>query len=580
MANKKIINQLNWKMGGKAGEGIMSAGLMFSKCATRGGLNVYNYTEYPSVIKGGHNTYQVKVDDKEVYFISKKIDLLVALDKESVDLHKADLQAGGGIIYDPDAIKLNSQDLPQIKLCPIPLEKIALEQKNRILKNTVALGATLGLLDYDLEILSSMLGEMFQKKGEEVVKMNIGAAKAGYDYAKKNFGDFGYKLERVKSKPKMVLSGNEAIACGMQAAGCKFYSAYPMTPSTGVLHFLKAKEKSYNMVVLQSEDEISAIAMAIGANYSGARGATGTAGGGFCLMVEHLGLAAITETPIVVVESQRPGPATGLPTWTEQGDLRFLIHAAQGEFPRVILAPGDTTEAFYLTTEAFNLAEKYQLPVIILSDNLLSESFESVNEFDLKKVKINRGEIISETELAKMNNFLRYKLTKSGISPRSLPGMAGGLYNANSDEHDEYGTTTEESEMRIKMNDKRFAKLKLLEKEIPKPKLYGDKDAKITLIGWGSTKKPILEALKFFREEGIKVRFLHYTYLWPFAHQGLEKIFDSSKKTIILENNKTGQLAQLIREFTCLRPDHEILKYDGRPFYPEEIVERVKKLIK
>jgi len=576
----KVINQLNWKIGGKAGEGIMSAGLMFSKCASRGGLNIYNYTEYPSLIKGGHNTYQVHVGEDEVFFISSKIDLLIALDEETVNLHKNELNFGGGIIYDSEKVKLGDKDLPKIKLYPIPLEKIALEYKNKILKNTVALGASIALLDYDLGILSSMLTEMFKRKGEEMIKINIGAAKAGYDFIKKNFkNDFGFKLVKTKNKPKMVLSGNEAIACGIEAAGCKFFSAYPMTPATSILHFLKAKEKDYGMIVLQPEDEISAIAMPLGASYAGVRAATATSGGGFCLMVEHLGLAAITETPIVIIECQRPGPATGLPTWTEQADLRFLIHAAQGEFPRVIIAPGDAKEAFYLTAEAFNLAEKYQIPVIILSDKLLSESYESTKEFNLERVKIERGEILSDTDLVKLKNYLRYQITKSGVSPRSLPGMISGLFDANSDEHDEYGFVTENQTIRIKMMDKRFSKLLALEKEIVEPKIYGDKDAEITLIGWGSTKKPILEALKLFKEAGVKVKFLHFTYLWPLPTKEITKILKGKGKKIILENNKTGQLASLIKEKTGLEPTSQLLKYDGRPFWPEEIVERAKEVI-
>jgi 2-oxoglutarate ferredoxin oxidoreductase subunit alpha len=576
----KIINKLSWKMGGPAGEGIMSAGMIFAKCATRGGLNTYNYIEYPSLIKGGHNTYQVQVGADEVFFVSNKINLLVALDKETIDRHSQELNPGGGIIYDGEKINLDAKDYPQIKLYSVPLEAMALERKNRLLKNTIALGANLALLDYDLEILLSMISDIFKRKGEAIVKMNTDAARAGYDYIKNNFkADFGFKLEKMSNQPKMVISGNEAIACGMQAAGCKFFPAYPMTPATSILHFLKAKERDYNMVVVQTEDEISALAMAIGANYAGVRSATATSGGGFSLMVEHLGLSGITETPVVVVNSQRPGPATGLPTWTEQADLRFLIHAAQGEFSRIILAPGDANEAFYLTAEAFNLAEKYQIPVIVLSDKLLSESYESTDEFDLSKVKIERGEILSDADLASNQNYLRYKITASGISPRSLPGQANGISDTNSDEHDEYGFSTEESEMRIKMMNKRFSKMEAIRKEIIEPKIYGDKKAKITLIGWGSTKKPILESLKLFKEKGIVVRFLHFTYLWPLPEKQIKKILTEKGKTFILENNHDGQLAALIKEITGLEPDHQILKYDGRPFWPEEIVERVRKFI-
>ena len=377
----------------------------------------------------------------------------------------------------------------------------------------------------------------------------------------------------------MLLTGNEAVSLGAIKAGCKFYAAYPMTPASSILHFMAAQERNFSLVVKHSEDEIAAINMTIGAGFAGVRAMTATSGGGFSLMSEALGLAAMTETPIVVVVSQRPGPSTGLPTRTEQGDLKFVLHASQGDFPRFVIAPGDVEECFHKTIEAFNLAEKYQCPAILILDKYLSESHKTAEEFEASGVKIDRGLLLSDEEIEKTGEFKRYEFTETGISPRTIPSQKGGVFTATGNEHDETGYLSEEKTVRTRMMDKRFRKFKQAEREIPEPKLFGPKDAEVTMIAWGSTKGPIKEAMKLLDHDGIRANFLQIIYINPFPANTVSRIIRASKRTVIVENNKTAHLASLIREKTGKEIEHKILKYDGRQFFPTEIHQRVKEAL-
>lgn len=357
---------------------------------------------------------------------------------------------------------------------------------------------------------------------------------------------------------------------GAIASGCRFYSAYPMTPASSVLHNLADWSENAGMVVKHAEDEISAVLMAIGASYAGVRAMTGTSGGGFALMSEALSLAGMTEIPLVIFESQRPAPATGLPTWTEQGDLKFLANAGHGDFARAILAPANAEEAFYMTTLAFNLADKYQIPVFVLLNKYLSDGRQTVPDFDVKKIKIERGEILTEKDLVKIKEYKRYLLTASGVSPRSLPGEAGGIYIANSDEHDELGYSIEgfSDEMRKKQMEKRLKKLSGILKELPKPKVFGPLKAKITLVGWGSTKGTVLEALPYL----ANVNYVHFPAPFPLLKNEAEKTLGHAKKIVCVENNATGQFAEILEQ-RGIKIHSKINKYDGRPFFPEEIVD-------
>ncbi|MFZ2410860.1 MAG: 2-oxoacid:acceptor oxidoreductase subunit alpha, partial [Candidatus Methanoperedens sp.] len=406
---------------------------------------------------------------------------------------------------------------------------------------------------------------------------------AGFDYIKKNFpDDFNYKLEKIGTPGKMLLTGNDAICMGAIKAGCKFYSAYPMTPASSILHFMAANERRFNIVVKHTEDEISAINMAIGAGFAGVRAMCGTSGGGFCLMSEGYGLAGMIEVPVVVIMAMRPGPSTGMPTWTEQGDLKFVLAASQGDFPRPVIMPGDNEECFYMTAGAFNIAEKYQTPVIVLTDKYLAESHKTTEKFDTGRISIDRGLYATPQELAASDEktfFKRYKFTENGISPRTIPGMKKGIYTAASDEHDEEGNITEEIGIRVKMMQKRMKKLDTLAKELKHPDIFGQKDAKVTIIAAGSTKGPIKEAIIALEKEGIGVNYLQILYLAPFPAEKVADVIDSAKKTVVVENNFTGQLADIIREKTGRNVTRRILKYDGRPFYPEEIQSAIKEVI-
>jgi len=390
-----------------------------------------------------------------------------------------------------------------------------------------------------------------------------------------------FKLVRQPSAGRLFLSGNEAISAGAIKAGCKFFAAYPMTPASSILSTMASQERNYNIVVKHTEDEIAAINMAIGASYAGVRAMTGTSGGGFALMTEGLGLAATTETPLVIVEAQRPGPATGMATHSGQGDLRFVMHASTDEFPRIIIAPGTVEECYGLTIEAFNIADRYQMPVIILTDKYLGESYKTVNALN-NNTKIDRGQLLTDEEAEKQANYLRYKITLDGVSPRAIPGQKNCTFVASSYEHDEEGYEREEEEIRIAMHTKRFKKFENASKEIAEKgiatKLYGNGVADFSIVSWGSPKGPILEAMKMLEMEGIKVNYLQLIFMSPFPKKVVENTMKKFR-TIVIESNKTSQLSGLIREHTGLDTDYKILKYDGRPFSPEDIYNGVKNII-
>lgn len=576
------MSGFSWKIGGEAGYGIMTSGLIFGKSFVKGGLFAFDTNEYPSLIRGGHNTYTVRVCNEPIFSHSKKIDILVALTKLAFDKHKDEISENGFIIFDKSVFNIEDESKNGINILPIPLTELATNKGGQaIMRNNVAIGASFALLDYNFEYLVDVIRDIFGgKKGENVAKLNINLAKEGYDYVIKNFPVLAKSIKVATKKPtkRMYITGNEAISLGAIKAGCKFYSAYPMTPASSILHFLSSKENDYNIIVKQTEDEIAAIHMAIGSSFAGVRSMTGTSGGGFSLMTEALGLAALTETPLVLVLAQRPGPSTGMPTHTEQGDLKFVINASNGEFPRVVIAPGDVNECFYETFNAFNIAEKYQLPVILLTDKFLAESHSTSDPFIFKHLKIDRGSLLTDDQAKKINDYKRYENTVSGVSPRSIPSQSA-IFKAATDEHDEYGRLSEEQSDRVIQTDKRFRKLKALESEIDGVKVYGEDDADINIISWGSTKGPILEAIKIFSQKGIKTRFIQVLYLMPFPTAKIKVLLEKRNNKIIIENNKTAQLAGVLKEYTGIDVDYKILKYDGRPFTPEDIYEKIDEVL-
>lgn len=573
-------NKLNWMIGGEAGYGIMNTGLAFAKFSIRNGLYAFLSHEYPSLIRGGHNTSSVRVSEQEIGSHQEKLSILVALNEETIEKHYEKLEENGIIIYDKSQIKELNIPAKGIQLIDVPFVKISQDICNKkLLSNSVALGATVAVLNGNLKIMNDILKEMYEDKGKEIIDWNLKAASSGYNYVKANFkGKIQHEIEPVKSKTKKyILSGNEAIGLGAITAGCKFHSQYPMTPTTQLLHFMASYARDSNIVVVQPEDEISSIHMAIGASFAGVRAMCATSGGGFCLMSEGFGLAGATELPIVVVEGQRGGPATGLPTKHEQSDLKFVINSGHGEIARIVIAPSDVDDAFYSTIEAFELADKFQVPAILLVDKYMCVNAKATDKILSKDIKINHGLIISDKELEKINDFKRYNFnTPNGVSLRSIPGQKNGMYNAASDEHDEYGQLIEDTETRMKIMQKRLKKIEFIKKSLPRPELYGDKNADITLIGWGSTKYAIREALHEISDSAnLSINHLHIKYMAPFQAEEIKSILQGCKRLIMIEGNYTGQLASLIRGETGIEIKNKILKYDGKQFTADEVYKKV-----
>lgn len=562
-------------IGGQAGQGVKAAGLLLAKIATRLGKHVYTYSEYPSLIKGGHNLTQVSISKEKITAPRRSCEFWIALDQNTLNVHLAEFKDGCEIIFDEEKRYDLSRINKNARLLPIPLAKLVKAAGgSQIMNNTVAIGAAVALLGGDLHVVKDMLQEEFGGKGKDVVGINHKAVENGYNYVLEHFAD-RKKTILVKEdvvEQKMVVNANDTVALGAIAAGLQFAAIYPMSPITSILHVLAANQEKFGYIYKQPEDEIAAINMAIGASFAGARAMTATSGGGFSLMVEGLGLAAMTETPIVIIDGMRPGPATGLPTWSGQGDLRFVLHAHQGDFPRIVLAPGDPEEAFYLTMQAFNLADKYQTPVIILIDKNICEHDQSTPVFDVTNYTIDRGKFTTVKEAG----FERYKLSPDGISTRSVPG-SGNFSIGNSYEHTAVGYDSEEIEDINNQMRKRMTKLVTCAvNENTMPKLYGPQDADVTIVSWGSNKGSILQALKDFPN----VNYLHITWMCPFPSKAIKTVLEKARNIVNIECNYTAALGGLIKENTGIEIKDNLLKYDGRSFFPEEISEKLKSILK
>ncbi len=567
---------LNWKVAGFAGEGIMTTGLLFSKVCARHGLNIFDYTEYPSLIRGGHNTYQVFASKDEAVVQKKQLNLLVALNKNALNFHKDELNENSLVIYDKEDDNINIEEfsLPGNSF-NLPMVRLAEESgAQRVMSNNVAVGASLFFLGLDFNILEDLIKDIFGNKGEEVVNLNKNAARAGYDFAKAN-GQSLMEIEKQDPGNRYTLTGNEAVGLGAIAGGLQCYIAYPMTPSSSVLHFLAAKAADANIVVKHAEDEISVINMALGASFSGVRVMVGTSGGGFCYMTEALGLSGIAELPIVVFVAMRPGPALGMPTWTAQGDLQFLISASQDEFPRFVLTPSNAQESFELTSAAVNLAEKYQTPVIVATDKFIAESRHTI-ALEGQTFNNSRFGFSQNPQPDDSGFFPRFSPTENGVSERAIPGISGGNYIANSYEHDQYGLATEVAVVRQAQMEKRFKKFEHMKKEVPQQYFDSQDDAKLTFISYGSSKGVIQEARKMLSRDGVNSNMLHISWAWPFPAEQVKSVLDQSPKTLAVEGNYQGQLARLIAQETGVQVQNHLHKYDGRPFYIDDIVNHVK----
>lgn len=577
-------NRMSIKVGGEAGQGVESGGAGFAKALVRGGLYVFGLPDYMSRIRGGHNFNQIRVAEHPLSTFEDDIHLLLAFDRETVNQHLHTLVPGAAIIHD-SGTKIDLQVLHErgVKDFDLPLVKLAEERGgHKIMMNTAALGATAGVAEYDFERIADVIEGNFRRKGAQTVDANLRVARAAYELAGERYsGDFDWKLSAIPGAPRrMLMNGNQALALGALAAGCKFISTYPMTPASTITEWLAAHAARFGVVQKQTEDEIAAILMAIGASHAGVRAMTATSGGGFCLMVEAYGLAAITETPLVIVNVQRAGPSTGLPTRTGQDDLQFVLTASHGDFPRLVIAPGTVEQCFEAGYRAFNLAEKYQTPVIVLSDTLLSNQMRTVEKsaIDFQQVTIERGSFLAGSDLDSLAGpYERYALTESGISPRAMPGHPNAVFMADSDEHTTFGVLTEDAAVRTAQMDKRMHKEAVAAREMRMPVWYGPRGADVTLVGYGSTWGAIQEAVDTLNAQGLNVNGLQFIDMFPLDEDALTAQLAQARRLIVVEQNYSGQLASHIRRLTGRKADGRVNKYDGRPLSPREIIAAVAK---
>jgi len=568
------LPQFSIRIAGNAGQGIMSSAVILSKALVKTGLYVLTSSEYPSLIRGGHNYATITFSSQKVLAPKNKLDLLLAFDQEAIEKHYKNLGKEGTALVDIT----NKGDQKKQKIYTISFQKITQEQGGLpIMENMAYLGTAFKILNLPFQFLNSMIANIFQEKKHKdprIIELNQKIAKAGYDYdlskVKNQYSQFPQSNKSAQSFT--LLNGNTAIAQGLIAGKLNFYSAYPMTPASEILHYLAQEGLKKKIIVIQPEDEIASINMAIGASFAGARSATGTSGGGFSLMVEALGLAGCTETPVVIINCQRPGPSTGLPTRTEQGDLQSALYASQGEFPRIVLAPGDAEECYEYAQHALNLAEIYQTSVIMLSDKYLADNLETVGQ--LKNIPPIMRQNINQ------KNYHRYAFTQNHISPRAIPGDNVPVFTITSNEHNENGDIMEDKILRIKMMQKRMKKMQTLlkqENKIKFYKLHGNKLAKILLIGWGSTKGVILEAMRELKARNIQTQFLQFLIIEPNYWEKIQKILKKYSRLILIENNFSGQLGNLICEKIGIEIQEKILRYDGRPIEVSEILKNIKK---
>lgn len=545
----------NILLGGEAGDGMETMSVVLEKLLKRSGFYVFTSRDFMSRVRGGHNFMQIRFGEQPIESHCEKLDGIFANNTETFALHQNELNTDGFVICDVTI------PLTDDRALLLPLLQTAEGLGNTKAASSVAIGAILSIFQVELTGCEQILSQIFSPALAEI---NYAAIQKGFAMAGSR-----YKMTPQNLASHMLINGTNALTLGAVAAGLKFYSAYPMSPSTGILEYLGKHGQKLGIIVEQAEDEIAAINMAIGAAYAGAPAMTGTSGGGFSLMVEALGFAGIAEIPLVVVDVQRPGPATGLPTRTEQGDLKFVISAGQGEFPRLVIALKNQEDAFYQTARAFVLAKKYQIPVIILSDQYLADSTATIPMFDMEKIyKSNKG---PQADLP----YKSYAETRSGISPRLLPGKSEELVHADSDEHDEYGFITEDAQMRRQMMDKRMRKLELLTEELLQPEFIGDEQCETLLIGFGSTYGVIKEAITILNQSYGKYAALVFGDVYPLPTRLLIRFAAKAHKIIGIEQNATGQLAGLIRETTGISMRENILKYDGRQLTTSDILDKI-----
>lgn len=591
-----INNEISIRISGQNGDGVFSSGETLSKICSRSGLHVHASRSYQSIIRGGHVSYSVRASNADVRAPANYIDILIAMRADSFEVDaKLMMKSGGIILYDSKGSRIKNPVAPDgVILYDMPAAEIASQFSNlKIMMNTVFVGAAIALYGLELRIFKNLLTHTFASKGEEVVNTNILAAEAGYNWSKENVPIIEHNLHYEVGSGAPLLGGNESIALGMLSGGLQSFAFYPMTPATPVGIFLAKYGPMTGCLVKQMEDEINVANYAVGAGYAGARSACATSGGGFALMTEAVGFASMIEAPVVFIEVARSGPSTGLPTKQEQGDLNMLLGASQGDFPRAIIAQTGVEEGFYLGQEALNIAEKFQIPVLIASDLYVGEHFETLKNLDYNKIGIDRGKMILDEIPEGERPFKRYKITEDGVSPRTIPGVIGGQYDAGSDEHDEWGNLVsdrragypEAIEVRKQQMNKRMKKLDTLLAELPAPRVmgYSPDEAKLLVVGWGSTKDIIAEAREMAEQDGIKTAQLHIKYVLPFHGKEVGEILRSYEskgvKIMMVEGNYTGQMARYIRGETSFEIKEKYLRYDGENILPREIYAAFKEVL-
>lgn len=563
-------------IGGAAGQGIATPGNILARIFVRRGLHLHAYNAYQSIIRGGHIFLTIRVKPEHVDSHGDELNLLLCLNQDTMDRHARHVTSGGAVIFNSDSITpAEVQD--GVQLCGLPIKELTDDNRNKLVQNTVALGVMLNLLGVEFGVLEDALTLQFKRKGQEVVDENVKMAKAGYDHAAGNFKAFGDPLPEG-DKPLAVWTGNDALAMGGAAAGVKFYTAYPMSPSTGVLHWMAKNARELDIMVRQIEDEIGVANVAIGAAQTGVRSMCATSGGGFALMTEAVGSAAMMEIPVVFINVQRAGPSTGVPTKTEQGDLWQALGASQGDFEKIVVAPKNALDAFNTMAEVFNLTDAYQCPGIVLTDLLISEGTFSVEPDAIEMhPKIDRGALI--TEAGEGNGYKRYEITDSGISPRAMAGLPGYAHVAPTDEHDEDSVLISDEytnpHKRRNMVEKRARKLSTFHDNVAAPEIEGPADADVTLVGWGSTEGVIRDARKLLAENGVSANQLAIKWLVPFHGDAISETLGKAKKVLIVENNYSGQFYRYLRSETGLSVDGHIRKYDGEPFQPHHVADGV-----
>ncbi|PSQ05197.1 2-oxoacid:acceptor oxidoreductase subunit alpha [Halobacteriales archaeon QS_6_71_20] len=575
----------NWAIGGEAGDGIDSTGKIFAQALSRAGRHVFTSKDFASRIRGGYTAYKVRTSTEKVRSVVDRLDVLVALTPRTIEENLEELHDGSVVIYDGERTTMADVEIPGEMIgLDVPLKRLAEDAGGAIMRNVVALGAACEATSFDIEHLDSSLKKRFGDKGQSLVDNNKQAARLGQEYVQEHYADtdLEYDLDTTDND-YVLLNGDEAIGMGAIAAGCRYYAGYPITPATDVMTYLKGRIEQFGGHVVQAEDELAAINLALGAARAGARSMTATSGPGIDLMSETFGLVATSETPLVVCDVMRSGPSTGMPTKQEQGDLNMMLYGGHGEIPRFVLAPTTVDECFWKTVEAFNLAEKYQTPVYVASDLAMAvteQTFEP-EAFDMDAVEIDRGKVVDEETVedhrTEAGGFKPHEVTDDGISPRAFPGTAGGAHMSTGLEHDEQGRRTEDAEMRVKQVDKRNRKVETArEREDFSPREFGDPDADNLVVTWGSNEGTLVEALEFLEADGIDVRILSVPYLFP--RPDLAEEFEAADEVVVVECNATGQFADVLEHDTLSRVER-VNKYDGVQFKADELADDIRRTL-